>query len=194
MEIQFLHQKYLSPGTAGHAVIRRFYSKYADLLAITSLVDIDDVVNDVFLSLSKTDFTQVRNAEHYILRAVKLHCWSLLDKALRLKANVSRTEGRADENEGEGEPDYTRSVHADGQTEIEGMELLAFVNLFKAQLDPSEVRLLNLLIDETPRSEIAGLLGLKMNTLDTQIRRLRIRLADFLRDRGYSYKVLERFN
>jgi hypothetical protein len=83
---------------------------------------------------------------------------------------------------------------ADHPTELDGMELLACVNLFKAHVGLKEARLLNLLIDETPRTEMAALLDLNANTLDTNIRRLRIRLAEYLRGLGYSYKVFEKFN
>lgn len=77
--------------------------------------------------------------------------------------------------------------------ELEGMELLAQLNLFKSGLDRDSARLLNLLIDESARSEIAGVMGLNMNTLDTKIRRLRMRLAEHLKGLGYTYRGMERF-
>jgi DNA-directed RNA polymerase specialized sigma24 family protein len=196
MDNNTLHKKYFNQGTTGYAVIRKFYSRYTDVLSRASIVSVDDVVHEVFLSLSKTDFAQVRNAEHYIMRAVKLHCWSLLDKAIRVKALGADNRGRgdADETERSDVSDLPAPLSAGHPAELDGMELLACVNLFKAQLGSRETRLLNLLIDGTPRSDIAGHLGLNINTLDTNIRRMRIRLADFLRSLGYSYKVLEKFD
>ena len=189
MDNQTLHQKYLREGTAGYAVIRRFYSRYTDVLARSTIVSVDDVVHEVFVSLSKTDFTKVQNVEHYVMRAIKLHCWSLLDRAIRLKALVVENTNDLDSDETvKGATSYV-----DHPTELDGMELLARVNLFKANVGLKEARLLNLLIDETPRSEMAALLGLKMNTLDTNIRRLRIRLAEYLKGLGYSYKAFEKF-
>jgi DNA-directed RNA polymerase specialized sigma24 family protein len=189
MDNQILHQKYLREGTAGHVVICRFYSRYTDVLARSTIVSVDDVVHEVFVSLSKTDFTKVQNVEHYVMRAIKLHCWSLLDRAIRLKALVVENTNDLDSDETvKGATSYV-----DHPTELDGMELLARVNLFKANVGLKETRLLNLLIDETPRSEMAALLGLKMNTLDTNIRRLRIRLVEYLRGLDYSYKAFEKF-
>jgi DNA-directed RNA polymerase specialized sigma24 family protein len=192
MDNQILHQKYLREGTTGQAVIRRFYSRYTDVLAHSTIVSVDDVVHEVFVSLSKTDFTKVQNVEHYVMRAIKLHCWSLLDKAIRLKALVVENTNDLDSDETvKGRAKAAGS--ADHPMELDGMELLARVNLFKAHVGIKEARLLNLLIDETPRSEMAALLGLNMNTLDTNIRRLRIRLAEYLKGLDYSYKAFEKF-
>ena len=192
MDKNMLHQDFLRQGSAGYAVIRKFYSRYTDVLAHSTIVSIDDVVHEVFVSLSKTDFTKVQNVEHYVMRAIKLHCWSLLDKAIRLKALVGENANDLDSDETVKGP-AKAAGSADHPAELDGMELLAFVNLFKAHVGTKEARLLNLLIDETPRSEMAALLGLKINTLDTNIRRLRIRLVEYLRGLGYTYKAFEKF-
>lgn len=187
MNSQSFHDTYLRQGTAGYAIIRRFHAKYADLLERTHLASVDDVVHDAFLALSKTDFSQIREVERYVMRAIKLHCWSLLDKAIRLKPiaverQTTIESGMLEVRGGESPVE-----------EVEGMELLAHLNLFKSGLDRDDARLLNLLIDESGRVEIAGVMGLNMNTLDTKIRRLRIRLAEHLKSLGYSYRGMERF-
>lgn len=146
-------------------------------------------MHEVFIAVAKTDFEKVRNTEHYVMRTVKLQCWSLLDKAIRQKARTAgsvATDNPDDQHIAAREPEQASA--------IDEMELLAQVNLFKDQASDREVRLLNLLIDETPREEIAALLALNMNTLDTHIRRLRIRLGQYLRSLGYTYKSLERFS
>lgn len=192
MDNEALHTRYLQRGTAGRAVIDRFYSRYADALAKAGFDGVDDVVHEVFVSLSKTDFTNVHNPDHYVLRAVKLRCWSLLDKALRRKATMA---GNEPLSEGDQEiPPLHSGVIVEQEVSVEGMELVTVVNLFKAQLNPRDMRLLNLLIDETARTEIANLLGVNLNTLDTNIRRLRIRLADFLKELGYTYTSIGRFS
>jgi len=184
-----LHQKYLRQGTPGFAVIRRFYSRYSDILVKVNLVDINDVVHEVFVSLSRTDFKQVQNVDHYTMRAIKLQCWSLLDKAMRSKAHGIERRANIDEAD-EAAPHKLQPDHV---ADLDGMELLAQVNLFKAQLPPRDVTLLNMLVDGAERSNIAKFLGLNVNTLDTNIRRLRIRLADFLKDLGYTYQAIEKF-
>ena len=189
METQILHQKYLATGTAGHAIIRRFYSKYSDLLIKSTIADLDDVVHEVFVSLSRTNFSEIQNVEHYVMRAIKLRCWSLLDKAIRLKAG-----GMERLNPDEPGGYDAQKSQPEHLTELEGMELLSQVNSFKSQLNPRDFTLLNLLIDGSERADIAKHLDLNLNTLDTSIRRLRIRLAEFLRGLGYTYKALEKFD
>lgn len=189
MDPNTLHDRYFRHGTGGFAVMQRFFRKYRDVLRRVHCVEINDVVNDVFLSLSRSDFREVTDEQRYVLRAIKLHCWSLLDKALRHKAveadHQSTTIGP-----------LAMSEQADpvaGLAEIEGMELLSLMNLFKLRIGPDDVRILNLLIDETPRTEIAETLLLNLNTLDTRIRRLRIKMADFLLSRGYASGRLDKF-
>ncbi len=196
MDHNALHKEYLLEGTAGYAVIRKFYLRYADILPQTSLYDVNDVVHEVFMSLSKTNFTQVQNIEHYVMRAIKLHCWSILDKAIKRKSvivsSVEKENKDGKEKKDERILPFTRPDES--LIELEGMELLSQVNLFKTQLNSTEVRLLNLLIDETERGEIAKIFGFNLNTLDTNIRRLRMKLAEYLKSIGYTYKALNRFS
>ncbi len=196
MDQKTLHNEYLLEGTAGFAVIRKFYFRYADVLTTASLYDINDVVHEVFLSLSKTNFAQINNVEHYLMRAIKLHCWSILDKAIRRKTVIVNGGGK-DESDGKEINDgkilpFTNPDES--LIELEGLELLSQVILFKTQLNSNETRLLNLLIDEVERDEIAKKLGFNMNTLDTNIRRLRMKLAEYLKSLGYTYRALNRFS
>ena len=195
MDNQSLHREYLHTGTAGYAIIKKFHSRYADVLAKISLVDFNDVLHEIFLSLSKTNVDNVRNIDHYMLRAIKLHCWSLLDKAIRQKSIIlnSSVQHQSDETER-----ISKEIPADtrynGQlSELEGADLLVQINLFKIRLNSQEIRLLNFLIDEMDRFEIAKMMELNVNTLDTNIRRLRIKLAEYLKPLGYTHTGLERF-
>lgn len=189
MDATTLNRKYLSEGTVGFTVIRKFFSRYSDALKHSGFVQLDDVVHEVFLSLSKTDFSKIDKVEHYVMRAIKLQCWSLLDKALRQKDRGNPGTGGFDEKEivDPTEPDG-------GSSTLDGLELLMQVGLFKAGLAPREIRLLNMLIDETERTQMAENLGMNLNTLDTNIRRLRMRLAGHLKSMGYSYGILDRFS
>ena len=186
---------YLQKGTAGYAIIGKFHSRYVDILAKINMTDINDVVHEVFLSFSKTDFENVRTIEHYVMRAIKLQCWSLLDKAIRQKAIIANNDGMNDSDEKKKSYEQIPDVlYQNGQlTELEGTDLLVQINLFKVRLNSQEIRLLNLLIDETERSEIAARLEINLNTLDTNIRRLRIKLAEYLKSLGYVHQGLERF-
>ena len=196
MDTQILHSKYFTEGTPGFATIRKFYRKYGDVLIQLHYTNINDVVHEVFLSLSRTDFTHVQNEEHYVMRAIKLHCWSLLDKAIRQKAVVAEdaSSNSLDETETNVGLHTVPADRHDHLAQIEGMELLSYVNLFKTLISERDARLLNLLIDEASRAEMSRLLELNMNTLDTHIRRLRIKLVEYLKSLGYTYKALERFD
>ena len=194
MDTNILHKKYLQQGTAGFAIIRKFHIRYADLLAKNNVMSIDDVLHEIFLSLSKTDLNEVRNVEHYIMRAIKLQCWSMLDKAIRQKTvGELRAIIIGDEKEDPTELVQHTAHQNDQLNELEGMDLLVQINLFKARLHPHEVRLLNYLIDETERSDIAAMLEMNLNTLDTNIRRLRMKLAEYLKRLGYIHSGMERF-
>ena len=52
---------------------------------------------------------------------------------------------------------------------------------------------LNNLIDEIPRKEIAEKSNINMNTLDTQIRRLRIKMVAFLKDAGFEFRSFDKY-
>ena len=195
MNNQTLYKTYFQQGTSGYAVVTKFYFRYADLLSRMSFVSVDDVVHEIFISLSKTDFAKVHNEEHYIMRAIKLQCWAMVDKAIRVKAVMAESGSGDTRNEADSEQNRKKKVSNESVqlVELEGMELLVNINLFKIFLNQKEQQLLNFLIDETERSEIARSLELNLNTLDTNIRRLRIKLADYLKKLGYSYKSLEKF-
>ena len=193
MDLEDLHKEFLRPGTGGFAVLRRFHAKYSDVLRQSGFDKVDDLVHDVFIALSKIDFSKVNDPEHYIMRAIKLHSWSVLDKALRMKSISSNRNdyGRESDDAGEEVVDGVSPHHQ--ITDLEGAELLSHIVLFKAQLSPTDARMLNLLIDGTERSELAAQFQLKMNTLDTHIRRIRLRLAEYLRGLGYSNQAIEKF-
>jgi hypothetical protein len=72
-------------------------------------------------------------------------------------------------------------------------ELMREINLFKTQLSQNDILILNSLIDEKSRSEIANTIHLNLNTVDTLIRRLRIRLTRHLKSQGFQSDLLDKF-
>jgi RNA polymerase sigma factor (sigma-70 family) len=196
MTSESLYTKYFQDGTRGFSVISRFYRKYADLLAKANLVDLNDVSHEVFASLAGTDFKRVQSEEHYVMRAIKLHCWSLLDRAVRYKRSVQDSSPSRPLDRESDDPKYEDEAsepHGPVQ-EVEGLELLGSINLFKVQLNEKEASILNSLIDGTSRKEIAQALNLNLNTVDTHIRRLRIRLVQHLKSLGYDYAAIRKFD
>jgi len=188
-----LYKTYFQEGTPGNAIIRKFHSRYADLLSRVHLVDLDDIVHEVFVSLAKTDFSEVRNIEHYVMRAIKLHCWALVDRAIRAKRLASVTMTTDPGNEVEDERKQPTSQENPEQA-IEGLDLLNHINQFKGQIRQVELRILNMMIDDEARTDIAGTLGLNLNTVDTHIHRIRQRLGAYLHTIGYSHPRIRKFS
>jgi DNA-binding NarL/FixJ family response regulator len=136
----------------------------------------------------------VENFKHYTLRAIKLRCWSILDKAIKSK-EVQIEPINSIENPGNDKTfHHNHFPHSEVEIqEIHGRELFAYINLFKSHLEKRDKELLNQLIDGMERKDIAKSLDTNINTIDTHIRRLRIRLAEFLGDLGYSYQSIKKF-
>ena len=193
MDSKTLYRNHFQNGTPGYTLIRNFYIRYADLLRYASLIDLDDIVHEVYASISRTDFTKVRNREHYIMRAIKLHCWSLIDKSSRMKQHRGASQIPEAQINGTDDTWMTSGAEADPVESLQERELLVHINLFKEAIRPAEAQILNHLIDMTPREEIARSLNLNLNTLDTQIRRLRIKLVRYLSPMGYSHPSFHRF-
>lgn len=191
MTPETLHDRFFKEGTPGRRLIRGFYTKYRSLLEYWQPASLEDVVHEVFVSISGADFRQVSNIEHYVLRAIKLRCWALADRASRRKATVV-TSSIGHEPEG-GEPEHGNTPGPGPAEWLDSNDLMAHIAAFKCQLKPQDASILNMLIDESPRDEIASKLRLNINTLDTHIRRIRLRLATYLRGLGYSHPSLQRF-
>ena len=77
---------------------------------------------------------------------------------------------------------------------LEGEEIFNNINIFKLQLNKEEKILLNNMIDEKSRLEIAEESNINMNTLDTHIRRLRIKFFSLLKEKGYEYQMFKKFD
>jgi len=195
MTSERLYKTYFQEGTRGFFLICKFYNKYADLLSRTNLITVNDAIHEVFLSVSKTDFRKVRKIEHYVMRSIKIQCWSLLDKAVKRKKVIPKSHlpNRTDEPAPENDGDRQMLDERDPVKELEGLELVNHINLFKVQIKSREVQILNYLIDETPRTHIAEVMNLNLNTLDTHIRRLRIKLVHYLRNLGYNDSSMEKW-
>jgi len=191
-----LNEKYFSNGSRGFKILNRFYLKYRDLFTRTIFIEFDDFKNQIFLNISGIRLSEdIINEEAYIIGAIKIQCRVQLDKAIRSKKvlSESRTAGTAGDGES---PSYMEKIETalpDPHIILEGEELLNIINIFKMELKSEERDLLNSMIDEKTRAEIAGEKNSNLNTLDTHIRRLRIRFFSFLKDNGYNYEVYRKY-
>lgn len=198
MNLTEINKKYFASGTRGYKIINFFYNKYSDLFKKTIYNDFGDFLNQIFLSISKIDFKkEIRNEEAYIIGTIKIQCRVLLDKAIKSKKIIPESQLKNSEYK-ENEESVITNYSTDNKDKLfevmEGNEIFNQINIFKIQLKQDETRLLNYLIDEKTRYEIAEEINLNLNTLDTHIRRLRIKFSRFLKKSGYSARILDKYN
>ncbi len=198
MNLTDINKKYFTPGTRGYKILSYFYNKYSDLFNKTVYTNFEAFLNQIFLSVSNIDFTKdIRNEEAYIIGTIKIQCRVLLDKALKFKREVPESLLNELNNENS-EDSIINNLTANKKEEqlahLEAEEFFNCINTFKTHLSVSEVKLLNNLIDEKTRFEIAEETNIKLNTLDTHIRRLRIKFSKFLKNSGYTDKILNKYD
>ena len=154
---------------------------------------LNDFINEIFLNISGIDFSkEIKNLEAYLIGSIKIQCRVQLDKAIKMKNTVAESMLPSDE---ENEPVIFKiPAKSNNPDEIlDTQEMYYHISLFKLQLRQREIHLLNFLIDEKPRNGIADEMQINLNTLDTHIRRLRVKMADYLKKLGYSSNTLDRF-
>jgi DNA-directed RNA polymerase specialized sigma24 family protein len=190
-----LYNRYFKQNTSGYRMIQAFYYKYSSSLNAAGHTKLNDVIHEIFVSLSKSDFKQVQNTEHYIHRAIKLQCWTLLDKGIKSKKIIPESKLKNFDKQEKKSSGILHEIEDSGNPgdNLEFSELMREINLFKAQLNAHEILILNGLIDEKKRTEIANTIHLNLNTVDTQIRRLRIRLTRHLKSKGFQSDLIDKF-
>jgi hypothetical protein len=165
-----ISEKYLTPGTHGHKILRVFYTKYRDLFARTLHHEFDEFRNQILLNISSINFSEeIKNVEAYIIGTLKIQCRVQLDRALKIKNRTGHQQEAGNSETEEEESFYEKIPSANpGPLEnLESQEIFTAVNVFKLTLKSSEVDLLNFLIDGIPRIEIAEKQKMNLNTLDT---------------------------
>ena len=190
-----LYNQYFKPGTTGYLIVQAFYHKYSTSLSAAGHANPDDVIHEIYISISKSDLKEVQNKEHYIHRAIKLQCWTLLDKGIKSKNIIPESKLHNPTNQ-DGNSNFLLDqvgLSTDPAQSAEIAELIKEINIFKTQLNKRDILILNSLIDEKSRSEIAQIIQLNLNTVDTQIRRLRIKLTKYLKTQGFHYDFIDKF-
>ncbi len=189
-----ISELFFRPGTKGYKILNFYYSKYRDLFEKTIYQEIDEFINQIFLNVSAIKFSEeIKNIEAYIIGTIKIQCRVQLDRALKTKKRQHRENSKPDD----GSPDYLSNIadkEQDPQSRMESDEVFSMMNTFKLSLKDWEREIFNSLIDEIPRIEIAEMKKQNLNTIDTQIRRLRIKLASFLKDNGYTFDISGKYD
>ena len=186
---------YFVEGTRGYNILRNYYNKYHDLFQSTIHNDFNDFLNQILLNISAIKFSdEIKNIESYIIGSIKIQCRVQLDKALKQKNRLKIVDLKQDEEE-DAPPPLQNYPSQNGSPDkiVETEEIFKMMNNFKYSINQAEIELLNALIDEVPRQKIAEQRNINLNTLDTQIRRLRIKFVDFLSEKGYNFKIFGKF-
>ena len=193
MSPEELNHKYFSKDTRGYNIINKYYYKYHDLFRKTAFPDFNDFAHQIFLNISQISFTkEIKNLEAYLIGSIKIQCRVQLDKALKMKNTVPESSLTSDD---ENEPVILRIPAKSNKPDeiLDVQEMYYHISLFKLELKQREILLLNFLIDEKPRNGIANEMQINLNTLDTHIRRLRVKMSNYFKKLGYSSDTLDRF-
>lgn len=195
MLIEDITAKYFSADSRGYRILFNYFQKYQDLFRRTIHYEFNDFLNQILLNVSNIKFSEnIENIEAYIVGTIKIQCRVQLDKALKHKNRIKIVQLDKSENE-DGEPALQNIPDENNGplTNLESNEIFKAIQYFKATIKTSEVELMNCLIDEKPRKEIAEKINININTLDTQIRRLRIKFIEYLKEAGYKFTLFEKY-
>jgi len=189
-----LYKLYFADETRGFYMMRKFYHKYADLLSRSEFPTFDDFRNQIYVNLSDLNLDRAtKTKEGYCIGAIKIQCRVQLEKALKEKVMLSESQMQRN-SEDTSSPINRRTDHQSNSPEEQFhiSELFREITIFRMQLRDIEKKVLNHLINGIDRAEMAQDLDLNTNTLDTHIRRIRLKLIAFLEKRGYETELASR--
>jgi len=194
MKPDTFYNLYFADETRGFYMMRKFYHKYADLLSRSEFPSFDDFRNQIYINLSDLNLDRAtKTKEGYCIGAIKIQCRVQLEKALKEKVMLSESQMKREPEDNlspiERQPD-DQSNNPEEQFNVS--DLFREITLFRLQLRDVEKKVLNHLIDGMERPEMAKDLHLNTNTLDTHIRRIRLKLIAFLEERGFKTELKSR--
>jgi len=197
MNPEYIFNTYFKQNTRGYKILYFYFSKYRDLFERTIHLEFNEFLNQIFLNVSEIKFSEdIKNVEAYIIGTIKIQCRVQLDKALKIKSRKQREIESAENNDDE-EKYFFENIptkEPDPQNNVETGEMFTIINSFKLSLNLRERDIFNSLIDGISRKEIADKNKQNLNTIDTQIRRLRIKFSAFLKEKGYTFNVSDKYD
>ncbi|MBL7995226.1 hypothetical protein JNM05_07620 [bacterium] len=184
-----LYEDYFIPDSRGYQFIRSFHSKYIGELSRSEFEDFDAFLNQIFVNLSKIVFAHIEGPqEHYVIKAMYYQCWNIiyrLKKERKVKIQESAFKVYSDDSQDETLITLQKSDTANPLESTEAADLFELISAFKTTLKNSDIRILNGLIDQKDLNGLAKELDLEYNALCVKIKRLRGKLALFLKKLGY---------
>ncbi|KAB2880994.1 hypothetical protein F9K33_03265 [bacterium] len=192
-----LYEEYFVPDSRGYQFIRNFHSKYIRELSRTEFEDFDAFLNQIFVNLTKIVFAHIEGPqEHYVIKAMYYQCWNIIYRLKReRKIMVLESAGTVFSEDSPGESPITlqKSDTADPLESTEAADLFELITTFKTRLKNDDIRILNGLIDQKELGSLANELQLEYNALCVKIKRLRGKLALFLKKLGYQDRTTLRY-
>ena len=195
MNTQEIFNKYFNPGTKGYKILSFYYARYRDLFIRTIYPEFDEFINQIFLNVSGIRLSEeIKNPEAYIIGTIKIQCRVQLDLALKVKKRQQKETMEQSSDDEVSVLENLPNKDQDPHSKVESSEVFSIINVFKLSLRESERYLFNSLIDDIPRKEIAEKRNQNLNTVDTQIRRLRIKFLSFLREEDYTFEMFSKYD
>lgn len=182
-----LYENYFSPDARGYLFIRNFHAKYSRDLSDSEFAGFDAFLNQIFLNLNTIDFSNIEGPEeHYVIKSMYYQCWNILYRNKRERMfMVPDSATRIASDDGESLIERQASAAPDPLEYTEASDLFAIINTFKITLKSKDLLILNALIDQKPLQEIADMMELDYNAVSVKIKRLREKLAVYLKNSGF---------
>jgi hypothetical protein len=147
--------------------------------------------------MSAIDFSQIEGPEeHYVIKTMHYQCRNaiyMLKRDHRFMISDGSTAVNTDEGTSQTKIEITPSDDPGPAEYLEASDLFSIIQIFKTTLKREDVRILNALIDEKPLQETADSLRMEYNALCVKIKRLREKLARYLKEGGYMNEVTKNF-
>lgn len=192
-----LYEEYFAPHSRGYQFIKNFYTKYSRELSRTEFENFDAFLNQVFVNLTSIVFSNIEGPEdHYVIKAMYYQCWNIIYRLKRERSiMVSENSGRVfSEDDSAGSPiTLQRSDTADPLEITEAGDLFERINVFKTTLKRIDIGVLNGLIEQKDLETLAEELHIEYNALGVKVKRLRAKLALFLKKIGYQDVATQKY-
>ncbi|BDQ03342.1 hypothetical protein [Ignavibacterium sp.] len=197
MNPEEIQKKYFIPGSKGYKVLSFYFNRYRDLFVKTIYSELDEFINQVYLNICSISLSdEIKNPDAYLIAAIKIQCRVQLDLALKIKKKQQNEIPIEYESDDEDMSSlyFSQKEKQKTYSKVESEELFSIINLFKLSLKEQERALFNLLVNDMHRTEIARITKKNLNTIDTQIRRLRIKFFSYLKKNGYNFPMFNKFD
>jgi hypothetical protein len=192
-----LYKDYFLPDSRGYQFLKNFHNKYYRELSNSEFKSFDAFLNEIFMNLGAIEFSKINGPEeHYVIKSMYYQCWNIiyyLKRERKFMIPDSATAITTDDGASESVIERKASDTPSPLETTEASDLFAWVNYFKLTLKREDLRILNALLDQKPLKDTAAAMNMDYNALCVKIKRLREKLALFLKRAGYQNDITQIF-